>query len=191
MKLLQLDQISSPLGTIMLVVDDGAICGLEFADQGANRLYPFLERRYGAFVLEPVTDPDGFSSAIQAYFGGDLAVINALPIHVEGTAFQCRVWAALRTITVGSVLSYGALAAQLGAPLAARAVGAANGQNPISIIVPCHRLVGADRRLVNYGGGLNRKAWLLRHEGAVGWAESTETKNTQYNDHEHDIEHNS
>lgn len=165
MKELQVDQIETPLGAVTIVCDDGRLCALSFEDC-VERMQPALRRRYGPLRLTGAANPHGFSERLRAYFDGDLAAIDAIPVDTSGTPFQQKVWAALRAIPAGSTLSYGALAARLGRPSASRAVGAANGQNPIAIVVPCHRLVGADSSLVKYGGGLERKAWLLRHEGA-------------------------
>jgi methylated-DNA-[protein]-cysteine S-methyltransferase len=106
------------------------------------------------------------TDALQAYFAGELARLNDITCATAGTPFQRMVWGALRTIPPGRTLSYGALAARLDRPSAARAVGLANGANPISVVIPCHRLVGANGALTGYGGGLGRKRWLLAHEGA-------------------------
>jgi methylated-DNA-[protein]-cysteine S-methyltransferase len=103
---------------------------------------------------------------VDAYFAGELRTFD-LPLQAEGTPFQRAVWAALEGIPFGTTTSYGAIAAAVGAPGSARAVGAANGRNPIAIVVPCHRVIGADGRLVGYGGGLDRKTWLLGHEARV------------------------
>jgi methylated-DNA-[protein]-cysteine S-methyltransferase len=158
------DRIASPIGDVIIVVDAGRLCALGFDD--GQRLLAALRRRYGAVHVEAAHDPHGISSRIRAYFDGDLHALGAIPVETGGTAFQQTVWAALRAIPAGTTMSYGALAAQLGKPAAVRAVGAANGANPISIVVPCHRLIGANGKLINYGGGLERKRWLLRHEGA-------------------------
>ena len=99
------------------------------------------------------------------YFAGEIAALDAVAAEPGGTPFQARVWRALREIPAGRTLSYRDLAASIGEPTAIRAVAAANGRNPIPLIIPCHRVIGADGRLVGYGGGLDRKAWLLRHEG--------------------------
>jgi methylated-DNA-[protein]-cysteine S-methyltransferase len=104
---------------------------------------------------------------MKAYFAGALKAIDSIAVATGGTDFQSKVWRALRKVPAGSTMSYGALAARIGHPAAIRATGAANGANPISIVVPCHRLVGSDGKLVKYGGGLMRKEWLLRHEGAL------------------------
>ena len=104
---------------------------------------------------------------IEAYFAGDLGVIDRIEVATGGTPFQQRVWRALRKITPGKTLTYGTLAARIGADKAMRAVGAANGANPVSVVVPCHRLIGANGSLIRYGGGLERKRWLLQHEGVA------------------------
>ena len=131
-----------------------------------------LERQYGAdgFALEPARNPAGLTAAIDAYFGGDLTAIDALPVEMVGTPFQRAVWTALRGIPVGTALSYSELARRIGRPSAVRAVGLANGANPVAVVVPCHRVVGADGTLVGYGGGLTRKRWLLAHESAASQA---------------------
>ena len=106
-------------------------------------------------------------AALKGYFAGDLDGLKTIKWRVAGTPFQRKVWTALRTIPAGTTTSYGALAAQLDMPKAVRAVGLANGSNPISIVVPCHRVIGANGSLTGYGGGLERKRWLLQHEGVV------------------------
>ena len=128
-----------------------------------------LRRRYGekAVALEAAKEVSSARRALEAYFDGDLHAATTAPVAANGTAFQSEVWAALRLIPIGATTSYGALAAQLGRPKAMRAVGLANGANPIAIFVPCHRVVGADASLTGYGGGLDRKRWLLAHENAV------------------------
>jgi methylated-DNA-[protein]-cysteine S-methyltransferase len=111
--------------------------------------------------------PAAISGALAAYFAGELNGLRTLPLETGGTAFQREVWAALREIPAGQTLSYGALATRLGRAGAARAVGLANGSNPIGIVVPCHRVIGANASLTGYGGGMHRKQWLLEHEGAL------------------------
>lgn len=111
--------------------------------------------------------PAAIRRAISDYFAGDLAAIDTIPVATGGTSFQRDVWAALRTIRAGTTLSYGALARQLGHPKAVRATGMANGANPVAIVVPCHRVIGSDGTLTGYGGGINRKRWLLAHEGVA------------------------
>jgi methylated-DNA-[protein]-cysteine S-methyltransferase len=112
---------------------------------------------------------DEASRQLDAYFGGGLRRFD-LPLDLQGTAFQVQAWRALADIPYGGTVSYGEQARRLGRPTAARAVGAANGRNPVPIVLPCHRVVGADRSLVGFGGGLDRKAWLLEHEATVAAA---------------------
>jgi methylated-DNA-[protein]-cysteine S-methyltransferase len=164
-----IDQIESPIGT-MLVVHDVAqhLRVLDFQDHDA-RMHRSLRLHYGQvdvdFQLKAGSAPQSTRSALQRYFRGDLTAIEDIPTATGGTRFQRDVWAALRRIPVGTTVSYGALARQLGCPKAVRAVGLANGSNPIGIVVPCHRVIGADAGLTGYGGGIERKRWLLSHEG--------------------------
>lgn len=163
--LLLLDEIPSPIGRIAIAVRDGRLCALEF---GRARLARALRPRYGGAPRRRARNPAGISVKIRAYLAGDLAAVDKIAVDTGGTAFQQRVWRALRGIPAGRTMSYGALARALGRGAGARAVGAANGRNPVSIVVPCHRLIGADASLTGYGGGLWRKRWLLRHEGGDG-----------------------
>ncbi|WP_151755001.1 methylated-DNA--[protein]-cysteine S-methyltransferase [Dictyobacter vulcani] len=164
MKELRYDELESPIGTLVLVVDGEQLCSLEYADY-EERMQLLLRRRYGAVQLTQATDPYGFSSRVRAYLAGDYHSLDDIPVNTGGTAFQQQVWAALRTIPVGTTMTYGELAARLGRPTASRAVGAANGLNPVGIVVPCHRVIGANASLTGYAGGLERKHWLLSHEG--------------------------
>lgn len=166
MKELIADRMTSPIGDVVLVADDNTLVYVDFVENEARR-QRLLARRYGEFQLIYQTNPHGFSTRLAQYFAGDFAAIAALPISLGGTAFQQRVWLALRDIPVGQTLSYGALAANIGAPTGARAVGMINALNPIGIVLPCHRVIGADKSLTGYAGGLERKRWLLRHEGAI------------------------
>jgi methylated-DNA-[protein]-cysteine S-methyltransferase len=159
------DRLTTPIGTMLLVTDDdGALRALDFDDYEA-RMQELLRLHYGAVDLKSGRAPKAMRSALSAYFDGDFAALKTIAWRVAGTEFQRKVWTALPKIPAGKTMSYGALAAKLGVPSAMRAVGHANGSNPISVVIPCHRLIGADGRLVKYGGGLHRKAWLLRHEG--------------------------
>ena len=126
-----------------------------------------LGRRYGSVRLEPDAELGGLSARLEAYFEGDLDIIDGIPADPGGTPFQAAVWAALRKIPRGTTTSYGEIAAEIGRPNAVRAVGMANGDNPIPVVIPCHRVIGRNGRLTGYGGGLPRKEWLLRHEGAL------------------------
>jgi methylated-DNA-[protein]-cysteine S-methyltransferase len=116
-------------------------------------------------ALKDAQAPKDIRSALAGYFKGDLDRLNTIKWRVAGTPFQQKVWHALPRIPAGTTMSYGALAVKLGAPRAMRAVGHANGSNPISVVVPCHRLIGSSGSLIKYGGGLERKRWLLKHEG--------------------------
>ncbi|MEL6190018.1 MAG: methylated-DNA--[protein]-cysteine S-methyltransferase [Myxococcota bacterium] len=162
----RVERIFSPLGEILLVTgDDDTVFALEWSSD-RPRLDRHLSRAWAGAVLEEVPLRSDPALSVRDYFEGDLGALEALRTEPVGTDFQMRVWFALRRIPVGQTLSYGQLARDLGAPKAARAVGLANGQNPVSIICPCHRLVGSDGSLTGYAGGLDRKAWLLAHEGA-------------------------
>ena len=162
---LRLDRLETPIGVALLVTDnDGVLRALDWEDYQA-RMRQLLRLQCGDVVLKEAKAPAAVKRALSAYFKGDLARLGEIAWRVAGTPFQRKVWSALPRIPAGSTLSYGALAATLGAPRAMRAVGHANGANPISVVVPCHRLIGADGSLVKYGGGLARKRWLLRHEG--------------------------
>lgn len=160
---LLLDRVASPIGTILLVSDGEALRALYFEDH-EPRMHQQLRRLYGSYALTPAEGPAAPREALHAYFEGDLAALDRVLVRTGGTEFQRRVWAALRPIPPGTTTTYGRLAAALGRASASRAVGLANGANPISIVVPCHRVVGADASLTGYGGGLQRKAWLLDHE---------------------------
>lgn len=163
MKELQLDRITSPIDDILIVVDEGKMCALDYVDY-ESRMMRLLERRYGLVRLVRVENPDGFSDRVRSYFVGEYQSLDAIPVSTGGTLFQQQVWLALRTIAPGTTMTYGQLAAQLGKPKAYRAVGATNALNPIGIVLPCHRVIGADASLTGYAGGLERKRWLLAHE---------------------------
>jgi methylated-DNA-[protein]-cysteine S-methyltransferase len=167
---LQIDRIETPIGTLILVADaEGNLRVTDWTDH-EPRMLRLLERHYGKdkFRLEPARNPHGLSAALNRYFAGDLTAIDTLPVQTAGTPFQREVWRALREIPVGTTTSYGELAARIGNPTAVRAVGLANGANPIGVVVPCHRVIGADGSLTGYGGGLERKRWLLYHESQTG-----------------------
>jgi methylated-DNA-[protein]-cysteine S-methyltransferase len=153
----RIDHLDTPVGRLALVADDeGRLCSLGWHVDAPGA------------VAEP--DPAGLSTALRAYFAGDLHAIDGLPVALVGTEFQRAVWAALREIPCGDTWSYGAVARRIGKPAAVRAVGLANHANPVAIVVPCHRVVGGDGSLTGYGGGLDRKRWLLAHERPAGRA---------------------
>ncbi len=159
-----IDRIPSPIGIILLVSDGKSLCSLDFADYEA-RMMGLLQKRYESVELVDTIDPQGFSSKVRAYLDGDYGSLDDITVNTGGTSFQQLVWQELRTILVGTTLSYGQLATKLGKPTASRAVGMANSLNPVAIVVPCHRVIGAKAKLTGYAGGLERKQWLLEHEG--------------------------
>jgi methylated-DNA-[protein]-cysteine S-methyltransferase len=160
-----LDRLETPIGTALLVTDsDGVLRALDWVDYEA-RMRELIRLQYGAVTLRNARSPKDLRTALTQYFKGDLDRLDTIKWRVAGTPFQHKVWTALPRIPAGKTMSYGALAAKLGMPQAMRAVGHANGSNPISVVVPCHRLIGANGSLIKYGGGLERKRWLLKHEG--------------------------
>lgn len=162
---LTLDRIATPVGEVLLVTDNaGAVRALDFVDY-EERMMRLLRRHYGEVALTPGRAPETVRAAVEAYFGGQTRALDGLTVATGGTEFQREVWAALRTIPAGETRSYGQLAVAIGRPKAVRAAGLANGQNPIAVIVPCHRVIGANGTLTGYAGGLERKKWLLAHEG--------------------------
>lgn len=163
------ERMSTPLGTLVLMTDEaGRVRTLDWSDY-EPRMHKLLRLQHGGaeVVVRDRATPSAARRALEAYFDGTLEAIEPIATTTNGTAFQERVWAALRRIPVGQTLSYGQLAHAIGQPRAVRAVGLANGANPVGIIVPCHRVIGADGSLTGYGGGLERKRWLLAHEGAI------------------------
>jgi methylated-DNA-[protein]-cysteine S-methyltransferase len=164
-----IDRIATPIGELIIIADrDGNLRTVDWTDHDA-RMKQLLDRYYGkgSYTLTPKRDPGGFSSAMRRYFKGDIGVLPDLPVATTGTPFQNSVWLALRKIEGGTTISYAELARRIDKPRAVRAAGLANGQNPISIVVPCHRVIGSNGSLTGYGGGLERKQWLLEHEGVA------------------------
>ena len=150
-------RLATPVGELLLTASDTALTGVWFSP----------------FDVRPEWTPDDrhavllrASRQLTEYFAGTRTTFD-LPLDPEGTAFEHRVWDLLRAIPYGTTTSYGVLARRLGDVKVTRAVGAANGKNPIPIIVPCHRVVGSRGELTGFGGGLDRKRWLLEHEGAL------------------------
>lgn len=161
---LRLKRWTSPLSPLLLVTDsDGSLRALEFADH-ESRMTRLLREHYGNYTLEEGSAPASLIRALDAYFHGDMNALDELPTATGGTPFQREVWKALRAIPCGTTISYGQFAERLGRAGSARAVGAANGVNPIAIVVPCHRVIGANGALTGFAGGLARKRWLLDHE---------------------------
>lgn len=162
----QTETIATPVGDMVLVAHDGVLLLLEFAD-ASDRVGREMRARFGDIDLQAASNPFGLSDCIRDYFAGDLSAIDNILTDGGGTAFERKVWAELRRIPCGTTVSYGDIARKLGDINLSRAVGTANGRNPIAIVVPCHRVIGADGSMTGYGGGLKRKEWLLRHEGAL------------------------
>ena len=161
---LTVDRIPSAMGDLLVVTDGESLCALEFADCEA-RMMAHLQHHHGPICLTPSSTPSEISQRVQAYLQGELDALQSVPVNPGGTAFQQQVWAALRQIPVGTTASYQDLATLIGNPAACRAVGMANGRNPIAIAIPCHRVIGSSGKLTGYAGGLSRKRWLLQHEG--------------------------
>jgi methylated-DNA-[protein]-cysteine S-methyltransferase len=168
LRLLQ-DELDTPLGRLVVITEEsGALRLIAWVDDHP-KLAPGL-RTYQSeprYAVRRESNPGGASQALRRYFDGDLGALDELTVKSVGTPFQLNVWRALRAIECGTTLSYSELARRIDNPSAVRAVGLANGQNPISIVVPCHRVIGANGALTGYGGGLHRKRWLLAHERAL------------------------
>lgn len=158
------DRVKTPLGEMILVSGEDGALRMTWFEDGDGRWQKAFERWYPCARLVVKRNPSGHSSSLRAYFEGDVFVLDRMPVAFPGTAFQNKVWKALRTIPCGMTLSYGALAKRIREPKAVRAVGLANGSNPLGVVVPCHRVIGSDGSLTGYGGGLPRKRWLLAHE---------------------------
>jgi len=166
---LVLERISlpAPIGQVLIVSDGHQVVGLEF-DAPEKRLLKLLRTRFGAALsLHETAAWTPFSAPFRDYFAGDLHALDSVPVNAGGTAFQQRVWAALCQIPPGTTRTYGQIAAMIANPTAARAVGLANALNPVSLAIPCHRLIGSTGALTGYGGGIERKRWLLEHERRV------------------------
>ncbi len=164
---LTLSRVATPLGVMLVATDDqDKLRALDWENY-AQRMTRLFARIYGPKGFT-VVDGDGQGPVfdkLSAFFAGDVHAIDDIEVETGGTAFQREVWAALREIPAGETWSYGQLAKHIGRPAAVRAVGLANGSNPIGVVVPCHRVIGANGSLTGYAGGLERKAWLLKHEG--------------------------
>jgi methylated-DNA-[protein]-cysteine S-methyltransferase len=160
------DRLPTPIGDLLIVADDEGNLRATFWTDQEEDLQRMLRRHFAGrpVELQPERNPHGVTHVIARYFAGELHAIDTLPVATAGTPFQREVWSALREIPCGTTISYGQLAARLGRPAAVRAVGLANGANPIGVVVPCHRVIGANGSLTGYGGGIERKRWLLDHE---------------------------
>jgi methylated-DNA-[protein]-cysteine S-methyltransferase len=165
--LLDYDEFESPIGRILFASNGEGICALDYAGY-ESRMESLLDRRFGAFEFRRDSDPYKLKQRLRSYFDGGLHALDEIQVSMGGTEFQEQVWKALREIPAGHTRTYGELAERLGRALAARAVGHANSLNPVAIIVPCHRVIGASSALTGYAGGLARKEWLLQHEKSQG-----------------------
>ena len=162
-----LDRLATPIGRAMVVTDgDGRLRAFNWAEN-QDRVSAWIARRYPAAALAEGGAAPEVLAGLAGYFAGDSAALAAISCRAPGTPFQLEVWAALRAIPAGETVSYLDLARQIGRPTAVRAVGLANGANPVAVVVPCHRVIGSDGSLTGYAGGLTRKRWLLTHEGAT------------------------
>ena len=167
-----LSRMDSPIGALALASDaEGRLRGVSFAAETADTLQRAMRREYPGARFEPGETPPVVAEALTAYFAGDRAALDRTPWSLDGAAaadgFQARVWRALADIPTGETISYGEMAKRAGEPGAAQAAGVALNRNPLALVLPCHRVVGADGAMVGFGGGLERKTWLLRHEGAL------------------------
>jgi len=162
---LETGTFDSPIGTIRHATRDDHLVVLCFCESWDKTVVD-IERHAGPVQwIEGTGGP--VDHLLSRYFEGDIAALDDIAVDLHGTEFQRRVWSALRDIAAGTTISYGELARRIGRPRAVRAVGAANGANPVSLVLPCHRVVGTSGTLTGYGGGLHRKQWLLVHEGAA------------------------
>lgn len=168
---LRVDQVESPIGRITLAASRQGVCGLTIGDGlekfRASLARAFADRTSGAGVVFEEAALPALRRPLEAYFAGDVAALEDVEVDLRGTDFQMRVWAALRTVKPGTTASYADIARRIGQPKAGRAVGMANNRNPVALIVPCHRVIGADGSMTGYGFGLDCKRWLLRHEHAL------------------------
>lgn len=159
-----IDRIEFELGQILVITDGEALCAVDFSGY-EQRMMKLLARRYKSVRLVEKVNPQG-CQRISAYLAGDFNSIAEIPVRTGGTAFQQQVWLALRKILPGTTATYGELAKSIDRAKAYRAVGLAISLNPIAIVLPCHRVVGANGSLTGYAGGLDRKQWLLQHESS-------------------------
>jgi methylated-DNA-[protein]-cysteine S-methyltransferase len=163
---LRIDRLDTPIGEMLIVTDrKDNLRAVDWSDY-ENRMHHLLRLHYGenGFTFESGQNASAVTFALSKYFRGELSAIDTLAVQTGGTPFQREVWRALRTIPCGTTISYAQLAEQISRPKAVRAVGLANSANPIGVVVPCHRVIGANGSLTGYGGGIERKSWLLKHE---------------------------
>jgi methylated-DNA-[protein]-cysteine S-methyltransferase len=164
--MIQLTTMDSPIGSLTIAARGGRVCLLHFGADGPDAR-AILQRWYFSEPVELHPDPARAVAALRRYFDGKTSALDGITVEMNGTPFQKKVWEALRGVKAGTTTSYASIAQRIGAPSAVRAVGAANGRNPVALIVPCHRIIGTNGSLTGYGGGLERKRWLLQHEGVL------------------------
>ncbi len=161
-----IDRVDTPIGVLMIAADAERNLRVALFTEETEIMRRQLRLQVGqaGWALDSAKNPGGLTEAIADYFSGNLNAIDGLPVETGGTRFQREVWQALRGIPCGTTTSYGELARRIGRPAAVRAVGLANGANPVAVVVPCHRVIGSNGSLTGYGGGMERKRWLLDHE---------------------------
>ncbi len=164
MDVIALTTLESPIGPLTIAARGSKVCLVHFGKPSAS-VRTSLSRWYPGDQVTETKDAGGARGVLTRYFDGDLGSLDEIEVELHGTEFQQRVWTALRAVPVGTTASYSELARRVGAPAAVRAVGAANGSNPVAVVLPCHRIIGSNGSLTGYGGGLHRKRWLLNHEG--------------------------
>jgi methylated-DNA-[protein]-cysteine S-methyltransferase len=159
-------RLATPIGEALIATDEaGVLRAFNWTDY-EPQLRAWLARRYPETAVAEGAGPARVREAFAGYFAGAVRALEDVPWRAAGTEFQQRVWRALCSIPAGETLSYAGLAERIGRPTAVRAVGLANGANPVALVAPCHRVIGTNGTLTGYGGGLDRKRWLLAHEGA-------------------------
>ncbi len=167
MKHLKSDRYDSPIGEILVLADGAQLCYLDFADN-PDRLHKLLTTRYREFSITPEANLLNLRARLKRYFAGQWDAFDGIKVRTDGTDFQRAVWRGLKKIPVGKAISYRQLATAIDQPSAIRAAASANARNPIAIVIPCHRVIGADGSLRGYAGGVGRKSWLLAHEAGAG-----------------------
>jgi methylated-DNA-[protein]-cysteine S-methyltransferase len=165
--MIDVKRVESPIGPLTLAVRGARLCLLHFGSDDRS-VAAALQRWYPDQRLASGAGAESVAERLSAYFAGEIAALDGIDVEMNGTPFQRRVWDALLDVHAGTTASYGEIARRIGSPAAVRAVGAANGANPIALVVPCHRIIGGSGSLTGYGGGLERKQWLLRHERTPG-----------------------
>jgi methylated-DNA-[protein]-cysteine S-methyltransferase len=173
---LRIAELTTQIGTLSLAASEKGLCAVGL-DGNPDLLLDRMRRRFGTITAATGHALPGISDRLDAYFSGDLRALTGIPIDPAGTPFQLTVWSILLQIPIGQTISYAEEARRIGRPTATRAVAMANGANPIAIVIPCHRVIAADGTLGGYGGGIHRKEWLLRHEGAWPEVETGGQKN--------------